>query len=165
MADSNLLSPRRRMWLQTLPSLASSTPSWSGLQRLHGSSRQARQIGPPFEILKWRRFSRPGAARASCAFAWRHKTKAAVSRAAESDCQTDRTRRLSAGLMGPAGQERLFAATIGTTGFHRTGRPLEKPAATWIAGPPVLLVGKMNARRIPAERPKGLAYPLTCLLR
>ena len=51
--------------------------------------------------------------------------KAAVSRAAESDCQTDRTRRLSAGLMGPAGQERLFAATIGTTGFHRTGRHLE----------------------------------------
>ena len=43
--------------------------------------------------------------------------------------------------------------------------PPLKPAATWIAGPPVLLVGKMNARRIPAERPKGLAYPLTCLLR
>ena len=66
------------------------------LRRNAGSSRQARQIGPPYEILNWRRFSRPGAARASCAFAWRHKTKAAVSRAAESDCQTDRTRRLPA---------------------------------------------------------------------
>ena len=61
-----------------------------------------------------------------CAFPSAVTFKAAVSRAAESDCQTDRTRRLSAGLMGPAGQERLFAATIGTTGFHRTGRRVKQ---------------------------------------
>ena len=78
----------------------------------------------------------------------------------------DRSNAPVVGRHRTAGQERLFAATIGTTGFHRTGRrEKQQTTATWIAGPPVLLVGKMNARRVPAERPKGLAYPLTCLPR
>ena len=97
------------------------------LRRNAGSSRQARQIGPPFENrirpapgrLRHSYDADASVARARAAsrsarvlFAWgcvapRPRTraratrmavtlKAAVSRAAESDCQTDRTRRLSA---------------------------------------------------------------------
>ena len=37
----------------------------------------------------------------------------------------DRSNAPVVGRHQAAGQERLFAATIGTTGFHRTGRPLK----------------------------------------
>lgn len=138
------------------------------LRRNAGSSRQARQIGPPFENrIRALLASRPRAARR------RTRMRVPLRRHVQSrglSCRgirlPDRSNAPVVGRHQTAGQERLFAATIGTTGFHRTGRrEKQQTTATWIAGPPVLLVGKMNARRVPAERPKGLAYPLTCLLR
>lgn len=171
-----------------------SEPVCVPLRRNAGSSRQARQIGPPFEN---RIRPAPGRLRHS------YDADASVARARAASRSA---RVLFARGCGPHDHGRVHAlperpshskprslvprnpiarpieragcrpSSDGGTGAALRGHdrndglppyrpPPLKPAATWIAGSPVLLSGKMNARRIPAERPKGLAYPLTCLLR
>ena len=96
------------------------------LRRNAGSSRQARQIGPPFENrIRALLASRPWTARR------RTRMRVPLRRHTQSrslSCRgirlPDRSNAPVAGRRRTAGQERLFAATIGTTGFHRTGRPL-----------------------------------------
>ena len=141
------------------------------LRRNAGSSRQARQIGPPFEnrirpapgrlrhsydadasVARVRAASRSiRVLLASRLWTARRRTRMRVplrrhTQSRSLSCRgirlPDRSNAPVVGRHQTAGQERLFAATIGTTGFHRTGRLPRKPVATWTAGPPVLLVGK-----------------------
>ena len=79
--------------------------------------------------------------------------KAAVSRAAESDCQTDRTRRLSAvvGRRDRSGSSRPRSERRAST----VPAALLKPAATWIAGPPVRLCRKIERTAHPGGASEG----------
>ena len=115
------------------------------LRRNAGSSRRARQIGPPFENrIRVLLASRPCTARR------RTRMRVPLRRHTQSRSLSccgirlpDRSNAPVVGRHQAAGQERLFAATIGTTGFHRTGRPLKTGGDLdcWTSCP---LIGQMN---------------------
>ena len=118
---------------------------WDPLRRNAGSSRRARQIGPPFENrIRVLLASRPCTARR------RTRMRVPLRRHTQSRSLSccgirlpDRSNAPVVGRHQAAGQERLFAATIGTTGFHRTGRPLKTGGDLdcWTSCP---LIGQMN---------------------
>ena len=98
------------------------------LRRNAGSSRQARQIGPPFE-------NRIRVLFASRLWTARRRTRMRVPLRRHTQSRSlsccgirlpDRSNAPVVGRHWTAGQERLFAATIGTTGFHRTGRRVKQ---------------------------------------